>query len=260
MKALDSVLKFAKQKSPEILTGLAIAGVVSTIFCVRKASKEEVKIVDAVNDSLNEEDLNEEEEKKLKKAAAIEIAKAYIPSAVSGAITVACIIGARSTSAKREAALTAAYELSREALGAYKEKIKEIAGPKKAEAVKDAVLTEKVVKNPPKENTIIITGCGDYLCLDEISGRYFKSDINKIRTAINTMNERIMSEMWVSINEFYDLLNLPHISIGDDLGYSVDVRMELTPTYCSGEEGSAYEGMPCMVMAFRDNPVPSFRY
>ncbi|MFR8351429.1 MAG: DUF6353 family protein [Blautia obeum] len=45
--------------------------------------------------------------------------------------------------------------------------------------MKDAVAKDKVEKNPVVTREVIITEKGNTLCYDAISGRYFKSDIEK---------------------------------------------------------------------------------
>ena len=36
------------------------------------------------------------------------------------------------------------------------------------------------------------------------------------------INRRLLSEMFVSLNELYDELDLPHCGIGDDIGWNID--------------------------------------
>jgi hypothetical protein len=81
----------------------------------------------------------------------------------------------------------------------------------------------KILDNPPTESdTIINTGKGTTLCLDDWSGRYFYSSPEEIRKAFNTINKRMMDEYYISLNELYSELGLPDIKLGEDIGFNVD--------------------------------------
>ena len=70
-------------------------------------------------------------------------------------------------------------------------------------------------------NTIINTGLGSTLCFDAISGRYFRSDISKIKEGVNTFNAKLAQDEYKSLNDLYYELHLPYIDIGDALGWNV---------------------------------------
>lgn len=124
--------------------------------------------------------------------------------------------------ARRNAALATAYTLSESALKDYQGKVIEMFGEKKNEAVKDAVAKDKVEKNPVVTREVIITEKGNTLCYDAISGRYFKSDIEKIKKAECELNRQMLDDMYVSLNDFYYEIGLDSVKLGDELGWNVD--------------------------------------
>lgn len=65
-------------------------------------------------------------------------------------------------------------------------------------------------------------GDGETLCYDAVSGRYFKSKIDRIKRAENEINRRMRDEMYISLNEFYYEIGLPPIKLGDDIGWNID--------------------------------------
>lgn len=106
LKALASALWMgAKRHSPEILVGLGIAGAASSVIFAIKATPKAMILLEEKRQDLGVEKL---EAKEIIKTAA----PVYIPTAVSFGVSVACIIGASSVNARRNAALTAAYTLS----------------------------------------------------------------------------------------------------------------------------------------------------
>ena len=261
---VSALFKTAQQTisrhSPEILTGIGIAGMITTTILAVKATPKAEKLIELECDRQNRERRNEATENgdecfsKVTKLKPIEVVKitwkCYIPAAISCATSVACLIGANSVNAKRNAALAAAYNLSATALSEYKEKVVETIGEKKEHTVKDKVAEEHVKKNPVSKNEVIVTKTGNTLCFDAISGRYFKSDIDKIKKAENELNKRMLSEMYISLNEFFDELGLDHISIGDDLGWNLDgglIDLDFSSQI-------ADDGTPCLVVNYQVAP------
>ena len=93
---------------------------------------------------------------------------------------------------------------------------------------------------------VIITGDGETLCLDSLSGRPFKSDINKIKTAEVELGARMLDERYVSLNDFYYEIGLDSIGVGEDLGWNIDDGLiEL-----SFSSQVTADGTPCLVVNY----------
>lgn len=229
--------------SPEILVGIGITSMVGATILGVKYTPKALKLIEAA-EAKKGEALTPKEKVKT-------CWKCYIPAATTGVVGVACIIGAHSVSARRSAAIATAYKLSETALAEYREKVIETIGEKKEQAVKDLVAKEKIEKNPVSKNEVFITEKGNTLCYDSISGRYFKSDKEKIDKAVNTVNKRMLHNTYISLNEFYDEIGLPHNDVGDELGWNVD-RDSLLDVYFSSH--IADDGTPCLVMNYEVSP------
>jgi hypothetical protein len=233
-----------KKHSPEILTGIGIAGMITTsVLAVKATPKALILIEDKKN------------EKGIDKLTPVETIKAawpcYIPAAVTGALSVACLIGASSVNVRRNAALATAYTLSESALKDYQEKVIETIGEKKEQDVRDAVAKERIARDPVSSKEVIITERGNTLCYDVISGRYFKSDIDKLKKAENELNRQMRDEMRISLNEFYDELGLGHIAVGDDLGWNIEkgyIELDFSSQLADDET-------PCLVIGHSNLPV-----
>lgn len=212
--------------SPEILTGLGIAGMISTVVFAIRATPKALALIE-------EEKLrryHEDRDEKLTTMETVKITwKCYVPTLITGASSIACVIGANSVSTRRTAAIAAAYQLSETAFNEYREKVVATIGEKKEQLVKDKVAEERVEKNPVSKTEIIITGNGTTQCLDTISSRYFQSSIEKIKRAENELNKRMLHDIsgYVSVNEFYDELDLEHIAHGDDLGWNANNLIDI---------------------------------
>lgn len=238
-----SVRLAASKHSPEILTGIGIAGMMSTTVLAVKATPKACKLIEAKK--------KEEHKDKLSAIDTVKTTwKCYVPAAVIGVMSTGCLIGASSVNARRNAALATAYKLAETSLNEYREKVVETIGEKKEQLVRDKVAEERVKNNPVTTNEVIITEKGNTLCYDTISGRYFKSDIEKLRRAENDLNERLFGEMYISLNEFYDAIGLNRTRIGDDLGWNIHygkIKLDFSSQI-------ADDGTPAVVMDYRVAP------
>lgn len=230
------------RKSPEILTGIGIAGMATaTVLAVRVTPKALMLIE------------NEKRQKRteLKPTEIVKVTwKCYIPTAVTMVVSIGCIIGAASVNTKRTAALATAYSLSETALKEYQSKVVETIGEKKEEVIRDKVAKEKIDKNPVKNNEIFVTKSGETRCYDSVSGRYFKSDVETIKKAVNVINRQMTDEMYMSLNEFYYEVGLPGISVGDDLGWNLDDGL-LDVTFSAQLDE---DNQPCIVLDYLVRP------
>lgn len=258
-KFVKSVQTTVTKHSPEILTGIGIVGMISSTVMAVKATPKALQLIEEEKERQNidiccEAVRNNEEPVIIDKLKPVEVVKTtwkcYIPATVTGCVSIACLIGASSVNAKRNAALATAYTLTETAFKEYKEKVVETIGEKKEQVVKDKVAKEHIEKNPIKGNEVIITGKGNVLCCDSISKRYFRSDIEKIRKAVNDLNYRLNTEMYISLNDFYYELGLSQTRIGDDLGWNINnglIEVDFSSQITE-------DGEPCLVIDYHIEP------
>ena len=245
-KVIKNVERTLTKYSPEILTGIGIAGMITTTVLAVKATPKAIRLIQEKEDAVND---------KLTPVEKVKTTwKCYIPAALSGVTSVACIVGANSVHAKRNAALAAVYKISETALHEYREKVLETLGEKKEQAIRDKIAEDRVNKDPVSKTEVIITAKGDTLCYDVLSGRYFKSDIDKIRRAENELNRRMLNDMYVSLNEFYDEIGVSQTSLGDELGWNIDDGLI---EVCFSSQ-IADDGTPCIVVDYR--VAPKYNY
>lgn len=248
---LSKLAKDAKRvlakRSPEILTGIGLAGMITSTVLAVKATPKALKHIE---DAQYEKGDNLTATEKVKACW-----KDYIPAAATGVTASACIIGASSINYKRNAALAAAYTLSETAFAEYKEKVIETVGEKKEKVVREKVAEEKIKDYTTSNSEVIDTGYGSTLYLDPLSGRVFRSNGVRIGQAINNLNYILTGGRceYVSLNEFYDEIGLAHTDLGDDLGWNLgrdgQVRIEhdtVTAKTTSGE--------PCFVLEYAVKP------
>ena len=248
--------------SPEILTGIGIAGMVTTTVLAVKATPKALQLINDkkmdVFDSLDPEDIpgNDTVYTDIS-LTPIDIIKAawkpYIPAIVTGVASVTCLIGASSVNAKRNAALATAYELSKTALTEYKEKVVEEIGAKKEKIIREKVAQDRVDKTPINNSDVVVIGSGDVLFMEPICGKTFKSDIEYVRKVINDFNFRMTTgcEEYISLSEFYDEFKLKHTRASDSLGWNLGRDGQIKIDFLAAK---TEDGKPCLMLDYIVEP------
>lgn len=241
---------FVTKNGPEILTGIGITGMIGTAFMAVKATPKYLQLIEE-----EKRKINTSCEKLPPKTIVMTCWKCYAPAFITGALSTACLIGATSVNSRRNAMLAAAYKLSETALSEYKDAVVETIGEKKEKAVREKVAEKQLEKNPASKTEVFVTGRGETLCYDPLSGRYFKSDVEQLRKIENDLNYRLLHHMYVSLNEVYVMLGLETNELGAALGWNVDrcgyIKIDFDAKLTDKNE-------PCLVVDFSDMPVYDF--
>lgn len=239
-------LKLSKH-SPAILTGIGIAGMVTTTVLAVKATPKALQRI--------EDAKHEEQKDKLTAVETVKVTwKCYIPATITGAASIGCLIFANSVNTRRHAALATAYQISQTALAEYRDKVVETIGEKKEQVIREKIAEDQIKKNPVTESSVIITQKGNTLFLDPLSGQYFRSDIELIKKTVNEINARMLRDAfgYISLNEFYDEIGLAHASIGDGLGWNVGSNSIIKVSF---HAELTDDDEPCIVLDYVNPPI-----
>ena len=248
-RTIKSVERVLTKYSPGILTGIGITGMIGATFMAVKATPKALYLIET-----------KKEESKMEELTSVETIKTcwkcYIPAALTTVVSAACLIGASTVSAKRNAALATAYSISEAALREYQEKVVEVIGEKKEKAVRDAVAKNQIERDPvTKSEVVIIDSNSNTLCYEPLSGRYFKSTIDKIKKAEIKLDRQMIQEMYVSLNDFYWEIGLDGTDLGDKMGWNLSKGyMDL-----SFSSQLADDGTPCAVIVYGIPPVYDYQ-
>lgn len=248
LKAMQAIGK----RSPLILTALGIGSGFAAVVLTVKATREASDIIEEEKCLRIERDESEE----MTPVEVVKVAwKPFVPVAATWIFSTACVIGSCSVHARRNAALAAAYKVSETALTTFKESAVEELGQKKVNEIQKKAAGKRMEQNPPRSSEVIIMGDGAVLCYDDISGRYFNSDRETIRAAVNDCNYLLQLEMFVSLNDFYERVGLPYTTFGAQAGWNIDqypfevlFDTKLTP-----------DGKPCLVVTYNIEPRYDYR-
>lgn len=249
-RTIKSAGRVLTKYSPGILTGIGITGMIGATFMAVKATPKALYLIEAKKEESEVEELTPVETIKT-------CWKCYIPATLTTVVSAACLIGASTVSAKQNAALATAYSISEAALREYQEKVVEVVGEKKEKAVRDAVAKDQIERDPvTKSEVVIIDSNSNTLCYEPLSGRYFKSTIDKIKKAEIKLDRQMIQEMYVSLNDFYWEIGLDGTDLGDKMGWNLSKGyMDL-----SFSSQLADDGTPCAVIVYGIPPVYDYQH
>lgn len=206
---------FVKTNSPAILTGIGMAGTITTAILTGKATIKAMKII-------------EQEEKKaggridtidkVKKTW-----KCYIPAGISLVGSMASILAANKILSSRNAALAAGLTASTEALKAFKESANEVVGQETADHIESNAVRKRFGHTIPSDTSkLAVLGKPETLCLDTLTGQFFWSNPNDIKAAVNDFNAELVRTGILSANELLDFLNLKECELAAHNRFNID--------------------------------------
>ena len=255
---LRPIVVQAEKNAPTILTAFGCAAeVLTAVLAVRgykracdilEQNKTEImeNLEEADREFIDENDLNYTYKDHVRLCW-----KCYIPAVLMGASGIAAIITANRVNLNRNLALAGAYELSRTAYEEYRAQVVERIGEKREGEIRGEIAQKKIDRNPPENKGVLMVPEGQVLCLDSTSGRYFKSSIENIRRIENELNRRLMTEMWVPLNDLYYELGLPYTTVGRDLGWNINRDGFVRFDYDSALDPN---NNPCLVLGMLVEP------
>ncbi|HEY2455577.1 MAG TPA: DUF6353 family protein, partial [Scandinavium sp.] len=171
-RRLDAVGRMLKNNSPTILSGVAVAGVITTVVLAVRATPEVMRARTITKVGKTDMSDPQQELDDLTIAEEIKVAwRSYLPAAVSGTATIACIIGANQVGLKRNAALLGVYTLADTAFREYKDEVVKQLGDNKEQKIRDEITKKQMEERPVSAQTVIVTAGGDQLCYDSLTGR-----------------------------------------------------------------------------------------
>lgn len=246
---LKTTEKFLVDNSPGILTGLGVAGTVTTAILAGKGAYSSALILAAEKEVAVGEmrgDLDAKEKVKL-------VWKEFIPAASVGVVTIVAIIGANQIGSRRAAAFAAAYKLSEQLSDDYKKKVLETLGVQKEEKMRSELGAEKMQKNPPPSNMMIVAG-SNALFYDELSGRYFHNTMDNVKRAVNEINHQVNNHFCASLTEFYDKIGLSSTAYSDDVGWNSDELMDVQYTGILLEN----DNLSAIMISYNNEPIKGY--
>lgn len=239
---------------PELFIAGGISSLIFSSIWNIKATVKATKIVEKKKKELGVEKLPTKEVIKL-------TWKCYIPG-MAGTVAgvTGCIIG-NNINNNRNALLITAYstaetgrQIAEAVYNDFREETVKAIGKEKTQEIEDKV----VEKQQNKGNQVaFITGDGEYLFMDELTGRYFKSNKNKILRAANILNANALSGMsgQITLSEWYEEIGLDQTAQSDEIGWMIGCNGEHDLIEIVFNYTDSPTGEPCCIVKYANRPV-----
>lgn len=179
--------------------------------------------------------------------------KIYLPSVLLAGVGTTMIAVGNKKHLNRAAVLAGLYSIAENTLQTYQAKVLEEVGKTKADAIFSEVNRERMLEKPLDVENILNPGGGTELCFETLTGRYFYSDVAKIRAAENQFNKELMVENQKSLNELFWLLKLPYVGVAEHIGWDIEsglIELRIDPLISMVGE------RPCLAIDYVRRPKP----
>ena len=250
-KSLRTAKNVITANSPVLLVGTAVVGVVTTGVLAAKGGYKARAIID------------EEEARRAELETSTQLTLpekvqltwlCYAAPAITGASSIAAVVGVHTIHNKRNAALAGLFAVTSNKLDDYQEKAEELLGVKKSQQVRDEMAQKGIDDGEPfDDNEVIITGHGTELCRDDGLGRYVLSSLPAIEAAVNDLNRELLKND-ANLNYIYDSLGLSPVEMGETLGWSAGEMVEAK----FGNGRLSQDGRPVISFWFSPAPAPQY--
>lgn len=254
-EGVTNVGKFIGENYPALLTGFGIGGFGTAVIFGIRATPRAIELIDQKAYEIEpcEEQRSVSENLSILTPREIVAAtwKCYIPTVGMIILSSACIIGAYRISHGRNLALAGAYTLAEKTLDKYQEKIAEIVGEDQ-----NREILKSAEQEAQKESDLSMgLWYRDYLCYDELSGQEFRSNENRILAAVNEFNQRLISDFYLDVNEWYLYLGAREVGLGEFAGWNCDRLLDISVTGGYKTE----TGEPCLRIVYNTMPRVDYR-
>lgn len=276
-RVFKAVGRTAKEHSPEILTGIGIAGFIATVVLAVKATPEVADSIEfakeniAYDEYVNEWTLSHQDRKydsmepasfrefvdceyseglypvKLKfKDVFLGSWKAYLPAAITGCTSIACVIGGVSTSLRRTAAMATVAKVAETTLKEYSKKVVEEIGEEKEQKIKEKASAAAVEKVKVEDQKLPVHYGEQQLYCDNYTKRVFYATPAQIEKAFGELNVALASGDEYSMNDFHSCFGLDDSPTGEMFGWRPE---DYKVGYSIGSSVS-YDGRALLVICF----------
>lgn len=238
---------FFKRNSSTILTCVGAVGVVATTVTAVKATPKALRLL---------EEAKAEKGTELTTLETVKIAgPAYIPTAILGVSTLACIFGANALNKRSQASLMSAYALADSAYKDYRKKVDELYGEEAGVQVRAGIAKDKY------ETQSIVPAEDSMLYYDFYSGQYFESTPAAVKNAEYQFNRTLTMDDCIYLSEWYHLLGIEAPKHGLDFGWSTCANSDMywqTWVDFHHEKAVMDDGLECIIISFAQEPYPDF--
>lgn len=241
--------RFLRRNASTILTWVGAAGVVGTAVLAVKATPKALTLLEAAKEEKGE-DLTVTEK-------IVVAGPAYIPAVAVGASTIACVFGANILNKRDQAALMSAYALLDNSYREYKRKLEEIYGEEAGAQIREEIAQDHYVEEDIRASDEKL------MFFDFYSMQFFESTMEEVLSAEYRFNQNFIMSGSACLNEFYDMVGLPRMPCGYQLGWAAksgNMDVGISELEFRHEKIRLDDGMEGYIIVFSEDPVEDYIY
>ena len=258
--------KEVERKSPELLACSGIACFIGATIAAIKVTPEAHDILEEKKEELEVEELTVTDTVK-------SVGKMYIPTLGLSFAGICFTIASVGESNRRYFALSASYDLLKDAAITYKNKVIETVGKGKEQKIRESIAQDKVDANPPVIGVNATAEPNDgvhrQLYFEPISNKYFWETPARFDIAKANAFHQIGYDDTLSVYEW--LKELPQNVLDGypdgiagkfmDLGWSIDDSYTVFDIHTRSSEiiDGEYRGYACLVIEYENEPSYDFK-
>jgi hypothetical protein len=252
-RAASKAVFKSKKNSPHIFFGVGILTALGSVYLACKATLDLEETLDEVREDVVEannrkverikaEDiidvtaLEAAEAERVKEVSVVTfkgvvaVGKLYLPAAILGTISVACLTGSHVQLTRRNAASMAAFSALTKAFDDYRERVKAEVGEEKEQEIYRSASTVEVLDEDGKKQLVQVVnpdGRSIYSKLfDEMNTHCWRNNAEMNRNFIETQekyaNHLLRREGFLFLNDVYSMLGFDKTQLGQITGWIVN--------------------------------------
>lgn len=259
MTSMSMIKAWFGKNQPALMLGVGIAGMVTTtVLAVRGHMKAKDTINESVFNPVKHPEKTDDilySDKKgkahVKKRYWIKKTwKYYVPAAVTGSLSVACLIGSYSINHRRNAALASSLAVSEAAMTEYQKHVVDTIGEEAEKGIREKFQADQIKKSgpliqQPDDNHEYMDGAHCVNCYESTTQQKFWASKEDVRRAVNNLNQERLTGFGgqVSLNDFYNEIGIIPTSVGDTLGWDIDHPIDVDISTVE------VNGIPCLYIS-----------
>lgn len=258
MKLTKTCARFLRKHGGTILAVVASVGVVATAIETGRASTKAQKIIEKNAIAIDCE--NYGKSCYTTKQKVLDCWKVYVPAAILGGGTIACILGSNALNKKQIASLTAAYMALGKTYQEYRRQVAECIGAEEEKKLRMEVAEKAKGEDVQRDKD------GDVIRLfyEPASKRYFHATMSRVIEASYYFNRELATNGCISVNEWCNYLCADELTVtpeGDQMGWCLDQLIYDWDAYWMDFEYDKQitdDGLECYYLAPALDPVKNY--
>ena len=258
MKLTKTCARFLRKHGGTILAVAASVGVVATAIETGRASTKAQKIIEKNAIAIDSE--NYGKSCYTTKQKVLDCWKVYVPAAILGGGTIACILGSNALNKKQLASMTAAYMALGKTYQEYRRQVAERIGAEEEKKLRMEVAEKAKSEDVQRDKD------GDVIRLfyEPASKRYFHATMSRVIEASYYFNRELATNGCISVNEWCNYLCADELTVtpeGDQMGWCLDQLIYDWDAYWMDFEYDKQitdDGLECYYLAPALDPVKNY--